>query len=51
MNGCQFPQTKVDQTPRYDNQIRRGKRGRSSNQVMSRKGIIRPDKRKKPHFL
>jgi len=41
----------VDQRPRYDNAMRRQKRTRRENQVVGKGGIIRPDKRKKPHFL
>jgi len=39
----------VNQTPVFDNAVR--KKGRRENQILSRKGIIRPDKRKKPKFL
>lgn len=51
MNGsaCSFGQHFVNQGPRFDNQVR--KRKRRENQVMSRSGIIRPDKRKKAKFL
>lgn len=48
-SGCNFGQAMTDQTPRFDGQVR--KRKFSSNQVMSRKGIIRPNKRKKVKFL
>lgn len=41
----------VNQTPRYDNQMRRRGRVMRDRQVISRKGIIRPDKRKKVKFL
>lgn len=40
----------VDQGPRFDNQIRKGKR-RRENQVIGKAGIIRPDKRKKVKYL
>ena len=43
------PQMMVDQTPKYDNQVR--KRKRRINQVMGRSGIIRPDKRNKAKYL
>ena len=50
MNACNFPQTLVNQSPKYDNQIR--KRKCNGNQVVSKKtGIIRPDKRKKAHYI
>lgn len=26
IGSCGYPQTKVDQTPKYDNQVRKGKR-------------------------
>jgi len=48
MNNCQFPQTKVDQGPRYEGQKRKGRR---ENQVVGKSGVIRPDKRKKAKFL
>lgn len=45
-------QMMVDQTPRYENQMRRRhRRGRRENQVIGRGGIIRPDKRKKAKYL
>lgn len=43
-------QMMVDQTPRYDNQMRK-RRGRRENQVIGKAGIIRPDKRKKAKYL
>lgn len=46
-SSCGYPQSFVDQTPRYD---RKGK-GRRPNQVVGKKGIIRPDKRKKAKYL
>lgn len=49
VSGKGSPQMMVDQTPRYDNAMRR--RGRRPNQVMGRKGIIRPDKRKKAKYF
>jgi hypothetical protein len=49
-SGCSFGQHMVSQTPVFDNAVR--KRGPDRpNQVMSRKGIIRRDKRKKAKFL
>jgi hypothetical protein len=49
-SGCSFGQHMVSQTPVFDNAVR--KRGPARpNQVMSRKGIIRRDKRKKAKFL
>lgn len=48
-SGCSFGQHMVNQTPRYDNQVRKARR---PNQVLSKKsGVIRPDKRKKVKFL
>lgn len=55
MNGssgsysCGHPQAFVDQRPKFDNAMR--KRGRRKNQVIGRRGIIRPDKRYKAKFL
>ena len=43
-------QAMVDQTPRYDNQLRRKKK-RRVNQVVGKSGIIRPDKRLKAKYL
>jgi len=48
--GCSFGQFMVDQRPRFDNARRRNKRGRRENQVQGKR-LIRPDKRKKPHYL
>jgi hypothetical protein len=48
-SGCQFAQAMVNQTPVYDNAVRKKKR--RENQVLSKSGIIRPDKRKKAKFL
>lgn len=47
-SSCSYPQTLVDQRPAFD-----GKRKRkySSNQAMSKRGIIRSDKRRKVKFL
>lgn len=45
------PQSMVDQTPRYDNQLRRKKKGRRPNQVIGKSGIIRSDKRLKAKYL
>ena len=47
MNQQGFPQSMVDQTPRYDKKFK----ARRENQVMSKKGVIRPDKRKKAKYL
>lgn len=44
------PQAMVDQTPKYENSLRRRK-GRRENQVIGKGGIIRVDKRKKAKFL
>lgn len=49
-SGCQFGQHMVAQTPVFDNAVRKG-RGRRANQVMGKKGIIRPDKRKKAKYF
>jgi hypothetical protein len=48
-SGCAYGQYLVDQTPRYDN-ARRRRRPRRESQVLSPRGIIRPDKRKKPKY-
>lgn len=50
-SACSYSQSFVDQTPRYDNQLRKRKRRQHGNQVISRGGIIRPDKRKKAKYL
>jgi len=47
--GCSFGQFMVDQRPRFDARRQR-RRGRRENQVRG-KNLIRPDKRKKPHYL
>lgn len=39
----------VNQTPRFDNHRRKGKR--RENQVIGKGGLIRPDKRKKAHYI
>jgi hypothetical protein len=49
-SGTQFRQSFVNQTPVYDNQLRKRKRPLSS-QVIGAGGILRPDKRKKAHYL
>ncbi len=41
----------VNQTPVFDNQVRKKKSKFSANQVVGKSGIIRPDKRRKPRFL
>lgn len=48
-NSCQFPNQMVNQTPRFDNATK--KRKSSGNQVKSKAGILRPDKRKKVKYL
>lgn len=47
--SCSFGQFMVDQRPRFDNQVK--KRRTNGNQVISKQGMIRPDKRKKVKFL
>lgn len=47
-SGCQFGQHMVNQTPKFENSMRKGRR---SNQVLSKAGIIRRDKRKKAKYL
>lgn len=47
-SGCSFGQHMVDQRPRFD---RRNRKGRRENQVLSKKGVIRPDKRHKVKYL
>ena len=49
-SGCSFGQHMVTQTPVFDNAVRKRRTARE-NQVLSRKGIIRRDKRKKAKFL
>lgn len=49
MNQKGFPQRMVDQTPKFENRVR--KRKCNCNQVMAKCGIIRPDKRKKTRYL
>lgn len=44
-SSCQCSQHMVDQTPRFERKTRR------ENQVLSRKGIIRRDKRKKGKYF
>lgn len=44
-----FGQFKVDQTPRFDNQLKK-KRRKNGNQVMG-KNLIHPDKRNKVRYL
>lgn len=51
MKACSLPQCMIDQTPKYDNQVRKRRRGRRENQVMGKGGIIRPDKRMKCKYL
>lgn len=48
-SGCSFGQHMVNQTPVYDNAVRKKKR--RENQVVGKSGIIRPDKRKKAKFI
>jgi len=41
----------VDQTPKYDNAVRKRRRkGRRPNQVIGQAGIIRPDKRNRARY-
>lgn len=47
--SCAQPQSFVDQTPKYDNAVKK-KRKSYGNQVMG-KHLIRPDKRKKAKFI
>lgn len=47
-SGSQFGQAMVDQRPVFDRK-RKGKF--SSNQVVSKRGVIRKDKRKKVRYL
>lgn len=51
--GCSPGQHLVDQTPRYDNQVRKRRKRRRVNatQVISQAGLIRPDKRMKARYL
>ena len=49
-SGCGFGQNMVDQTPKYENSMRKRK-GRRENQVVGKSGIIRPDRRKKAKYL
>lgn len=50
-SGCSFGQHMVNQTPAFDNAIRKKKRKQHGNQVISKAGIIRPDKRQKARYL
>lgn len=43
-----MPQHMVNQAPRYDNRQRRQSH---PHQVISKGGVIRPDKRHKPRYL
>lgn len=47
--GQSFKQAFVNQTPVYDNALRKKKK--RSNQVLSKSGMIRPDKRYKAHYI
>lgn len=47
-SGCSFGQAMVDRTPAYDT---KRKRKFSSNQVLSKGGVIRPNKKKKAKYL
>lgn len=50
MNGKSFTQAMVNQTPKYDNAVRR--KAASKYQVIGRTSkIIRPDKRRKVKYL
>lgn len=46
--GYQFGQHMVNQTPKFEKAVYKGRR---ENQVMSKSGIIRRDKRKKHKFF
>jgi len=41
----------VDRTPAYESTMKKKKKARRENQVLSASGIIRPDKRERPHYL
>jgi hypothetical protein len=43
-------QAMVSQEPVFDNAMKRKKK-KNENQVISKSGIIRPDKRKSAHYL
>jgi hypothetical protein len=47
-SGCQNVQAMADQTPAFD---KKRKRKSGSSQVLSKAGIIRPDKRKKVRYI
>ena len=46
--ACKLPQCMVDHTPKFENSVRKGRR---PNQVIGKKGMIRKDKRIKPHYF
>ena len=49
-SGCSFGQHMVNQAPKFDNAVKK-RRKSNGNQVMSKAGIIRPDKRGKVKYL
>jgi len=49
-SGCSFGQHMVNQAPKFDNAVRK-KRKSHGNQVISKAGIIRRDKRTKVKYL
>lgn len=52
MNACSFPQSKADAAPKFDSQVKKGKR-RTPGVVFSKKQFYRDDlrRRRKPKFL
>lgn len=51
-SGCGFASAMVNQGPKFEGgKCKRKKCQCRPNQVVSRKGIIRPDKRKKAHYF
>lgn len=49
--GCSFGQYLVDESPRYDNQVRKRRRSRKHQALNRGSGLIRPDKRYKVKYL
>lgn len=49
-SSCSFGQHMVDQTPKYDNQLRKRRR-KHRNQALGQTGILRPDKRHKVKWM
>lgn len=41
----------VDQTPKFDNQVRKRRRKRHRSQVITKGGMIRPDRRFKAKYV